>query len=397
MAMHIGFDISQTGAQKAGCGYFAHALISAITTMAPEHRLSLYPSFGDFFFDPSMPLFNPYPGKLASYGPRHLTREAARAFWTRPDLEMSLTEPDIIHSNNFWAPTQISSSRLIYTLYDLGFLVDPTWTTETNRLGCFEGVFRSSIAADWVLAISEHSRDHYLKVFPHFPAERIRVVYPCSRFTDATSQGSKPALLKTSPGQAFWLSVGTIEPRKNQRLLIAAYALYLKAGGQTIPLVLAGGKGWLMDGFQEHITELGIGEHVVLLGYVSDEEMIWLFRNCFANLYPSLFEGFGLPILEGMQFGAPTLSSSSTSMPEVGGTAAILLSPLDPEAWAQSMLSLSTDIEKRNMLAVAAHRQADRFRWKDSAAAVLSLYEEAMRTPKRAHSGDHVTPPVDWQ
>jgi glycosyltransferase involved in cell wall biosynthesis len=265
----------------------------------------------------------------------------------------------------------------------LGFAANPAWTTEANRLGCFEGVFRSSVVADWVIAISEHSRDHYLSIFPHFPADRIRIVYPCSRFTEASIDGTRPSLLRNFSGQDFWLSVGTIEPRKNQRLLIEAFARYLKAGGRPMPLVLAGGKGWLMDDFHEHIERMGVHDHVILLGYVSDEEMIWLFRNCFANLYPSLFEGFGLPILEGMQFGAPTLSSNATSMPEVGGEAAILLSPLDAQAWTQTMLSLNSDRGKRNALALAARQQASRFLWKESAKAVLGIYEEAMMRPKR--------------
>jgi hypothetical protein len=148
--MHIGFDISQTGSGKAGCGYFSHALIKAILELEPEHRYSLYPSFGDFYFDSLMPIRSPYKGRDVHYGPRHLSRDTARAFWTGSDAEASLGIPDIIQANNFWCPTQLTSSRLIYTFYDMGFAVDPAWTTETNRLGCFDGVFRSAMAADWV-------------------------------------------------------------------------------------------------------------------------------------------------------------------------------------------------------------------------------------------------------
>jgi hypothetical protein len=107
-------------------------------------------------------------------------------------VEASLGAPDIIHSNNFWSPLQIASSRLIYTFYDLGFVVDPAWTTEANRLGCFDGVFRSAISADWVVAISEASRAHYLATFPHFPEQRIRVIYPCSRESDPRRSPAYP-------------------------------------------------------------------------------------------------------------------------------------------------------------------------------------------------------------
>lgn len=381
--MRIGFDISQTGSGKAGCGYFAHAMAQAMIEVAPQHDYSLYPSFGDFYFDPSMPTRNPYSGRSVVYGPCHATRESARAFWTKAEVEASLGAPDIIHSNNFWSPLQIASSRLIYTFYDLGFVVDPAWTTEANRLGCFDGVFRSAISADWVVAISEASRAHYLSIFPHFPEQRIRVIYPCSRFADSSPMGKRPKALAGVPEGRFWLSVGTIEPRKNQRRLAEAYAQYLAAGGVDMPLVLAGGKGWLMEDFQSHLRELGIQDRVVMTGYVSDDELIWLYRHCYVNLYSSLFEGFGLPVLEGMQFGAPTVASTSSSIPEVTGDAAILISPTDTEGWARTMVRLAANREERDALSIAAVQQSKKFDWKRSAGDLLKLYEEALASPKR--------------
>lgn len=381
--MHIAFDISQTGSAKAGCGYFAHALIKAMLDLAPEPRYSLLPSFGDFYFDALMPLTNPYSGRDTHYGPRHLTRESARMFWESANVEEALGRPDIIHSNNFWCPLQIEQSKLVYTFYDMGFAVDPAWTTEANRIGCFNGVFRSAVAADWVVAISEASKAHYLSTFPGFPEERIRVIYPCSRFDDPSATGTRPAPLEHIPPQGFWLNVGTIEPRKNQHRLAEAYARYLAAGGTPMPLVLAGGKGWLMEDFQTHLAKLGISQQVIMTGYVTDDELIWLYRNCYANLYPSLFEGFGLPVLEGMQFGAPTMTSTSTSIPEVAGEAAILVAPEDTDAMARAMLQLAVEPGKRDALHTAALAQAARFDWKHSAAALLNLYEEVLASPKR--------------
>jgi len=380
--MHIGFDISQTGSGKAGCGYYAHAMIQAMLDLAPQHRYSLFPSFGDFYFDALMPILNPYPGRNVHYGPRHLSRETARVFWTGPDAEVQLGRPDIVHANNFWCPIQLASSRLIYTFYDMGFAIDPAWTTETNRVGCFDGAFRAAMAADWVVAISQSSQAHFLSLFPHFPENHIRVIYPCSRFADLTLAGKQPKGLDGIPTGGYWLNVGTIEPRKNQRRLAEAYASYLALEGTPMPLVLAGGKGWLMEDFQKHLNQLEIAAHVVMTGYVSDEELIWLYRNCYANLYPSLFEGFGLPVLEGMQFGAPTLASQSTSIPEVAGDAAILLAPEDSDSWARTMLWLASNKEERHKLSAAALSQADRFDWKRSATTLLQLYEEALVSPK---------------
>jgi glycosyltransferase involved in cell wall biosynthesis len=382
--MHIGFDVSQTGSGKAGCGYFAHAMIEAMIDVAPTNSYQLFPSFGDFYFDPLMPIGNPYAGQTATYyGPRHLSRESAQRFWLGGDSRETLDGLDIVHANNFWCPVAPTSSRLIYTFYDMGFAVNPEWTTEANRRGCFDGVFRSAVAADWVVAISEASRDHYLRTFPFFPADRIRVIHPCSRFADPDAPGQRPTSLDGIAAGGFWLNVGTIEPRKNQHRLAEAYARYRLSSPDPLPLVLAGGKGWLMEDFQAHLLALGITEHVLLTGYVSDDELIWLYRNCYANLYPSLFEGFGLPVLEGMQFGAPTIASDNTSIPEVAGSAAILLPADDVDAWTRALLHLQAHGDERNRLADAARARARTFDWTSSAKSLLDLYTSAMALPKR--------------
>ena len=383
MAMKIGFDISQTGSGKAGCGYFSHAMITSLAEIDSQSLYTLFPSFGDFYFDSQMPIFNPYSGKNLKYGPRHISRDTAALFWNNPNLDAALGRQDIVHANNFWCPLNLNSTRLIYTLYDMNFAVEPSWTTEANRVGCFDGVFRSSIAADWVVSISESSKTDYLNTFPHFPGERIKVIYPCSRFVQDSSLGVQPSALENIKSQQFWLSVGTIEPRKNQRRLAQSYARYLKLGGVSYPLVLAGGKGWLMEDFEDYLIELGIRENVILTGYVSDDELIWLYRNCYANLYPSLFEGFGLPILEGMQFGAATLASNTSSIPEVAGDAAILLDPNDAEVWTQTMLSLVENASQRTLLKQKSLEQAKKFCWQQSASALLQTYQEVIATPKR--------------
>ena len=381
--MHIGFDISQTGSGKAGCGYFAHAMIKALVGIDHVNQYTLFPSFGDFYFDLKMPITNPYRGKKFSYGRRHISLDTAALFWNNPKLDNELGGLDIVHANNFWCPLSLRTTRLVYTLYDMNFSVDPNWTTETNRVGCFEGVFRSSLTADWIVAISEASKTDYLSAFPHFPEDRINVIYPCSRFSDVFSFGVQSSALNELNPQQFWLSVGTIEPRKNQRHLAQSYARYLSLGGAPYPLVLAGGKGWLMEDFDAYLIELGIREHVILTGYVSDDELIWLYRNCYANLYPSHFEGFGLPVLEGMQFGAATIASNTSSIPEAAGDAAILLDPSDVEAWAQTLLIVEKNIIQKDLLKQKSLEQAKKFNWKQSANALLETYQKVLAAPKR--------------
>ncbi len=386
MSLHVGFDISQTGRAKAGCGYYADALARALLELAPEHRYSLYPSFGDFYFDAFTSLQCRYSAPRLRCSPRHFLRESAKRFWSRPDLERLLGAPDVVHANNYWCPVQFHSTRVVYTLYDLSFTIDPTWTTEGNRMGCMNGVFRAAIEADWVVAISKSSAEDFCSRFPHFPRQRIQVVYPCSRFSEPNLPGKRPKGMNGIASGRFWLTVGTLEPRKNLHRLAQAYARYLALGGNPLPLVLCGGSGWMMDGFEKELESLGIAGKVLRLGYVSDDELIWLYRHCFANVYPSLFEGFGLPVLEGMQFGAASLTSNVSSIPEVAVGAAILLDPRDIEAWAQGMLALSRDPGWRFQLQELARQRASLFSWRRSASALLDVYEVAVNSPKRSLS-----------
>lgn len=382
--MKIAFDISQTGSAKAGCGYLAFALAGLLPQVAPEHDYYFLQSFGDFFFDAQLS------GRAAQRkggnlhtGPVLQNRQAAEQFWNGANLEAGLGRPDIVQSNNFWCPVQLTDSRLIYTLYDLSFLENPEWTTEANRIGCLEGIFRAAAVADWLVAISEYSRNHFLRIFPHFPPQRIKVIYPASRFTEMGCADQQPITCGHLQPDRFWLNVGTIEPRKNQKMLAQAFARHLAAGKPAMPLVFAGGNGWMMDDFARYLEDLGITDQVVVTGYVSDEELIWLYRNCYANLYPSFFEGFGLPVLEGMQFGAATVASSAASLPEVTGDAALSVAPDDLEGWVAAMGQMADSAVLRQNLKDKAVKRAGLFNWHNSLQQLLTLYHEAIETPLR--------------
>lgn len=389
--MHLGFDISQTGQAKAGCGFFSHALAEALIASNRIDRITLYPTFGDFFLDSQMPDQNPYPGPGVAYLKPQRTLSEARAFWSQKNLGSTLGHPDLLHSNNFWCPHALGDVPLIYTLYDLAFTEHPEWTTEPNRTGCFEGVFRASILADWIVAISKSSRNHFLELFPYFPPERIEVIYPCSRYRDNQIPGVQPYLLNESPPDSFWLSVGTIEPRKNLTTLAEAYAHYRELSVHPLKLVFAGGTGWLMASFKEKLSELGILDHVIFTGYVSDDELVWLYRNCFANIYPSYFEGFGLPVLEALQFGAPTLASQATSIPEVAGKAALLIDPYQIESLTHGMLELERNPGLRERLKALGPSQAARFDRTLSTEKLIRLYERAMNSPRKQNTHSHFT------
>jgi glycosyltransferase involved in cell wall biosynthesis len=382
--MKIGFDISQTGREKAGCGFFAESLIRHLAEIDLENEYTLYPTFGDHYWDPhwarstcriDQPNFKRAPGRK--------TREAARDFWSNPpdSLEEHLGSPDIVHSNNFFCPTGLRKARLVYTLHDLSFLVHPEWTTEENRIACFEGVFNASIFADFIIANSDYTRHHFLETLPHYPADRIRTIYEASRFKLSTDV-PKPKTISFLLRDEFWLSVGILEPRKNHKGLLAAYASLKREAGNRFPLVLAGGKGWLMDDFKRQIESLGLQQEVILPGYLDDKDLQWLYQNCFAFVYPSYFEGFGLPVIEAMSLGAPVIVSNVTSLPEIVREAGILIDPWNQDAIFGAMQRLISGPDLRGALKEKALARASQFSWHAAASCVKDLYAEILSHPK---------------
>jgi len=382
--MRIGFDVSQTGSGKAGCGYFADSLIRTLARIDDENEYVLYPAFGNGFWDPEHDRTT-FATRQSNFrrGPEGMTHGECMAFWTRPpeDLERRLGDPDVVHANNYFAPRGLRHARLVYTLYDLIPLDRPEFLTEANRLVCFDGLFEASLWADALIAISRHTRERFLRFFPHYPPDRVHVVYPASRFRPEDPEPRpEDAPDGLRPGE-FWLSVGTREPRKNLRRVLRAYASLVSRGETDRPLALAGGSGWLEEGLPPLVAELGLGGRVRLLGYVPDETLRWLYRNCFAFVYPSLAEGFGLPPLEAMSLGAAVVTSNTTSLPEVVGDAAITVDPEDDEALAEAMRRLSGDAALRDGLRQRGLEQASRFSWEGAARDVLRVYEDVRGRP----------------
>ncbi len=380
--MKIGFDVSQTGKQKAGCGFFADGLIRHLAEIDSQNDYILYPTFGNSYWDPDWQTgtCRIRRGNFHS-GVGHRTLEAAKLFWNHPpeDLETKLGNPEVIHSNNFYCPRSLRKARLVYTLYDLSFFAHPEWTTEQNRTACFQGVFEASLYADLIIAISHFSRNHFLEIFPHYPGDRIAVVYPASRFQGQA--GTRPPGLPPLLPDQFWLNVGVLEPRKNLRRLLRAHARLKAQRNETFPLVLAGGRGWLMDDFERDIETLNLQGNVVMLGYVEDEALRWLYRNCFAFIYPTLFEGFGMPVLEAMGLGAPIIASNVTSIPEIVGEAGILINPEDDQTISQAMASLLANPQFHMHFKEKSVQQASHFLWQTSASRVLELYHEVLSRP----------------
>jgi len=291
-----------------------------------------------------------------------------------------LGNPDIIHSNNF-SCVKDHNAKIVYTLYDLTPLVCPEFLFEENRLICFNGLFYASTYADHCIAISENTKRDFFHFFPHYPENRITVVPlgtrpGIKRIQDAKLKKKVLEKFGIDSNDEFWLGVGTIEPRKNFQLLIEAYG-ELK---NDKLLVIGGGHGWLESDIGEKVKQLDIENKVKFLGYLTDQELSVLYSSCFAFVYPSFYEGFGLPVLEAMSCGAAVITSNTSSLPGVGEEAALYIDPHSKESLVQQMAFLSNQPGKQKEHQKLSIKQAKKFSWDEAAIIVLEVYEKTLKT-----------------
>jgi glycosyltransferase involved in cell wall biosynthesis len=175
----------------------------------------------------------------------------------------------------------------------------------------------------------------------------------------------------------YILSVGTLQPRKNYLMLIRAFKRMCEHRREPVELLIAGQRGWMWEQIEREAKTPPFAERVHLLGFVEDEKLPWLYRGAALVAMPSLYEGFGLPLLEAMACGAPLVASNASCFPEVMGDAGVLLDPQDEEAWAQTMGGLLDDAGKRAALRVSGLQRASGFTWERTARQTLEVYRKA--------------------
>jgi glycosyltransferase involved in cell wall biosynthesis len=184
----------------------------------------------------------------------------------------------------------------------------------------------------------------------------------------------------------FLLFVGTIEPRKNLIVLLNAYRELLSSTELQPQLVIAGRKGWLTDSLFGRLRQLKIEERVLFTGYLADHDLCALYSSCRVFIYPSKYEGFGLPPLEAMACGAPVIASLIPSIKEVAGAAARLVPPGSSEGLAQAIIELLRDKDERQRLSVAGPKRAQQFSWNRTAQSMLGVYHQACERYRRERS-----------
>jgi glycosyltransferase involved in cell wall biosynthesis len=373
--MRIGIDVRCAFGKKTGVGYYTYNLLKALFRLDRENDYllffnSLKEKPEDLFRGENLSLVRP---------PISLPNRGLHFFWRYlhfPKIERFTGPVEVFHSPNYQLiPTR--SAATVITVYDVSFLKFPEVTMLTARLHYARKIFEYVRGADLIIAISENTKNDLLEL-TEITEDKIYIVPgACDERFRPVSDSERLAMVKQKYGVEgdFILFVGTIEPRKNLvRLLRSYHRIRDEIDAQ---LLLVGTKGWRDREIYETYEELQLSAKVKFLGYVPEEELPHLYSGALFFVYPSIYEGFGLPPLEAISCGCPVISSDVSSLPEVLGEAALYVNPEDESQMAEAMLRLYNDPHERERLSELGLAQSKMFSWEERARMTLRVYEKA--------------------
>ena len=299
--------------------------------------------------------------------------------------ELRKNTVDVLHVQ-FTAPPFCPCPTVV-SIHDLSFEHLPGTFKRRSRMQLRLTVRKSARRAARILSLSEHSRRDIIETYGISP-HRVTAIplAAASHFAPVTDSRELQRVRHTyGIDNDYILSVGSIQPRKNLARLVKAYAsLRGEFSADKLPkLVLAGKCAWLYDETLRALQETGLRDAVVLTGYVPEADLPALYSGALCFIYPSYFEGFGLPPLEAMKCGAPVIVGNRTSLPEVVGDAALTVDPFDVEAIAAAMKRLISDPELRKQLISKGQQRAGLFDWRETARRTLKVYQEVCRVAPR--------------
>lgn len=265
----------------------------------------------------------------------------------------------------------------VVTIHDLGYHVFPEAHTPFQRFYLPWSTRWSAKRARQIIAVSQATAAD-LQRYYNTPPEKITVIHEATSWPQMTWTDQLVRARYPLPNQ-YALYVGTLQPRKNLARLIHAYHRLNQRQPLSWDLVLAGAGGWASAALAQVVTDLHLSDRVHFLGYVPDEALSALYYGAQFFCFPSLFEGFGLPVLEAQLHGVPVMTANNSALPEIAGDAALLVDPTDVDAIAAAMLQLSQDEPLRQRLIAAGYENVKRFSWEKAAQETLAVLEKVAR------------------
>lgn len=391
--MKICLDTTPVTPQPSGVGLYILNLAEELVRQQSDQGLELFLSYqpklinwlrGAWHFPPQLQSYAnkkilPIPVRLSNLLLRDRTGLVGRG------LTQYLGSPDIIHGTNY-SVYPLSHGCRVMTIYDVSFGLYPEYATSVSK-AYLESVQRCLKWTDLVITISESSKRDIVDCF-EFPEDQVWVTPLASRYaitalTEKQTTESHRRLIEWSQQQTshsidfkqpYILFVGTLEPRKNITTIIQAFNQLKSSFKVEHQLLLVGRKGWLYEPIFDAIHQSPHRQHIHHLDYVSESLMVDLYKKATVFVYPSHYEGFGLPVLEAMSLGCPIVSSNTSSIPEVAGNAAMLVSPQDSDALAHAIQQLIDQPALRQQYIQAGYKQATNFSWTRTAQSTIAAY-----------------------
>lgn len=358
--MKIGIDAQTTLGEKTGFGFYVKNLLENLQKIDPENQYIA---------------FRPQDQKDLSTSKRFL--------WDQFSMpkQAKLAQVDILHQPCFSAPV-LFRGKIVVTIHDI------IAKTYGQDLPFFSRQFFGRWMpftyrfADRVICDSECTKKDIIRLLK-IPAEKIKVIYLA-----ATDSGRKKDLKKIkqikekySLGEKYFLHIGSLNPRKNLEFLLRVFSK-ISQQNPKYNLVIAGGKSWYHDKLNNLAKELGLEKRVIFTGYVPDNDIDDLYFGASIFLFPSLYEGFGLPPLEAMSRGIPVISSDSSSLPEVIGNGGLMCPPDDETSWIKAIESVINNVSLQEKLSRQGLVQAKKFSWKKCAEETLHIYKQLYKDNK---------------
>lgn len=382
--MNISFEVQPLISDRmTGIGFCEAGLISALAEKYPDNQY-----FFEYFTirNPEVKLerLKPYLKENCKVNTSHFSGFVYRALMNFLPLPYKMffgKKSEVTHFFNYIVPPFVNGKKVV-TVHDMVYKSFPETVRARTKKLLDTGLNKSMKRADRIVTDSEFSKREIIKYFPQFE-KKIRVV-PCGvdieKFKPLTDK--KPIkFVKEEFGIEgdYFLYIGTIEPRKNLERLIEAYSkLHDELGDDTPKLVLAGGNGWLYDSIFEKVTQLNLSKNVIFTQYVPDNYIVPLLNGAMAFVFPSIYEGFGMPPLEAMACGVPVLTSTEASLPEVVGDCAVTVDAFSVDDIAGGLKRLYENENMRIQLSQKGYQRAQEFTWANAAEKLYEVYEEVL-------------------